>query len=147
MRGTCNPVIAGRSFPPLDRSDDGAERRDLSRGDCMFHAVFHLSSGDAVGADLDDQEIHKLIADLLAIPNVVPRLLDRRPSDEDLAEREGQLQLVAVAIGEELRKQGSLNFLAEHAQPRAHRLEAEPGGPGRLTSGGRALHYPEDEPG
>ena len=82
----------------------------------MFNAQFHLTSGDAVQASLDDREVERLIADLLALPDVVPGLLERRPSEEDLAEREAQLQLVAVALGESLRRDGTLNFLAEHAR-------------------------------
>jgi hypothetical protein len=82
----------------------------------MFNATFHLTSGDAVRAELDDREIEQLVADLLALPDVVPGLLERRPSEDDLAEREAQLQLVAVALGESLRREGTLNFLAEHAR-------------------------------
>lgn len=82
----------------------------------MFHATFHLTSGDVIGAELDTAEVERFIRDLLALPDAVGRILDHSPSDDDLSEREGQLQLVAVALGEELRVGGTLNFLAEYAR-------------------------------
>lgn len=82
----------------------------------MFQAQFHLVSGEAIGAELDELEVRQLIADLLAVPSVVPDVLESRPSEEQLEDREGQLQLVAIALGESLRQQGTLHFLSEHAR-------------------------------
>lgn len=82
----------------------------------MFRATFHLSSGTTIGTELDREEVERLIRDLLALPDVSPGILVAPPSDEDLAEREAQLQLVAVAIGESLRRNGNLSFLGEHAR-------------------------------
>jgi len=82
----------------------------------MFHAEFHLTSGEVVGAELETSEVEKLIRDVLALPDVVPGILEARPTQEDLNDRDAKLQLVAVAIGESLQHEGTLRFLSEHAR-------------------------------
>jgi hypothetical protein len=82
----------------------------------MIHAQVHLASGTRINAELDAPLIDKLISDLLALPGVVPRLLIRVPSEDELSDRAGRLRLVAVALGELLTQKGTLNFLAERAR-------------------------------
>jgi hypothetical protein len=82
----------------------------------MFHVQLHLKSGSRIDAELDPPLIDKLVSDLLAVPGVVPRLLIRLPSEDELADRGGRLRLVAVALGELLSEKGTLNFLSQHAR-------------------------------
>jgi hypothetical protein len=82
----------------------------------MFHVQLHLVSGARISAELDPPMTDKLISELLALPGVVPRLLIELPTEDELADRAGRLRLVAVAIGELLGKEGTLNFLAEFAR-------------------------------
>jgi hypothetical protein len=82
----------------------------------MFHVDLHLTSGASISAELDPQMIDKLIADMLALPGVVPRLLLQVPTEAELSDRAGRLRLVAVALGESLSQTGTLNFLAQHAR-------------------------------
>jgi hypothetical protein len=82
----------------------------------MFHVQLHLASGARLSAELDPPLIDKLISELLALPGVVPRLLIQLPTDDELADRAARLRLVAVALGEMLSHEGTLNFLAEHAR-------------------------------
>jgi hypothetical protein len=90
----------------------------------MFHVQLHLKSGSRVDAELDPPMIDKLVSDLVALPGVVPRLLIQLPSEDELADRAGRLRLVAIALGEMLSDQGTLNFLAQHA--RAVVVDREP---------------------
>jgi hypothetical protein len=46
----------------------------------------------------------------------VPRLLLQVPTEAELSDRAGRLRLVAVALGESLSQEGTLNFLAQHAR-------------------------------
>ena len=82
----------------------------------MFHVQLHLVSGETISAELDPPLIDKLIGDLLALPGVVPRLLIQLPTRDDLEDRAARLRLVAVALGELLAGEGTLNFLAQHAR-------------------------------
>ena len=82
----------------------------------MFHVQMHLTSGTRISADLDPPLADKLVSDLLALPGVVPRLLVQAPTEDELSDRAGRLRLVAVALGELLGHDGTLNFLSEHAR-------------------------------
>jgi hypothetical protein len=82
----------------------------------MFQIQLHLTSGTKINAELDPPLTDKLISELLALPGVVPRLLVEIPSRDELADRAARLRLVAVALGEALGQDGTLNFLAEHAR-------------------------------
>ena len=53
---------------------------------------------------------------LLALPNVVPRVLLQLPTRDELEDRAARLRLVAVALGELLSQEGTLQFLAQHAR-------------------------------
>lgn len=82
----------------------------------MFHVQLHLASGATVTAELDPPMVDKLIGDLLALPGVVPRLLLQLPTRDELEDRAARLRLVAVALGELLSREGTLEFLAQHAR-------------------------------
>jgi len=82
----------------------------------MFHVQLHLASGATLEAELDPPLIDKLIGDLLALPGVVPRLLIQLPTRDELEDRAARLRLVAVALGELLSEEGTLEFLAQHAR-------------------------------
>ena len=82
----------------------------------MFHVQLHLKSGSRIDAELDPPLIDRLVSDLVALPGVVPRLLIRLPSEDELADRAGRLRLVAIALGEMLGENGTLDFLAQHAR-------------------------------
>ena len=82
----------------------------------MFHVQLHLTSGTTVTAELDPPLIDKLIGDLLALPGVVPRLLLQLPTRDELEDRAARLRLVAIALGELLAHEGTLEFLAQHAR-------------------------------
>ena len=82
----------------------------------MFDVQVHLASGTTINAELDPPEIDKLIGDLLAAPGVVPRLLIQVPSRDELQDRAARLRLVALALGELVAEEGTLNFLAQHAR-------------------------------
>ncbi|HEX5013848.1 MAG TPA: hypothetical protein VFV72_06765 [Candidatus Limnocylindrales bacterium] len=82
----------------------------------MFHAQLYLASGATVTADLDAPLVDKLIGDMLALPGVVPRLLLKLPTRDELEDRAARLRLVAVALGELLSHEGTLQFLAQHAR-------------------------------
>ena len=79
----------------------------------MFQAQVHLTSGTVISTELDPPLADKLITNLLAIPGVVPRLLTQVPTQQELADRAGRLRLVSVALGELLKEQGTLTFLAQ----------------------------------
>ncbi|HET8784086.1 MAG TPA: hypothetical protein VFM38_00505 [Candidatus Limnocylindrales bacterium] len=82
----------------------------------MFHVQLYLTSGATVSAELDPPLADKLIGDLLALPNVVPRVLLQLPTRDELEDRAARLRLVAVALGELLSQEGTLQFLAQHAR-------------------------------
>ena len=82
----------------------------------MFHVQLYLVSGATVTAELDPPLVDKLIGDMLALPNVVPRLLLQLPTRDELEDRAARLRLVAVALGELLSHDGTLQFLAQHAR-------------------------------
>ena len=82
----------------------------------MFRVQLHLASGTTISAMLDPPLIDKLIGDLLALPGVVPRLLIELPTRDELGDRAARLRLVAVALGELLSQEGTVQFLAEHAR-------------------------------
>lgn len=90
----------------------------------MFRTTFHMASGDTITAEVDREEVERFIAELLALPDISPGILDRRPSEQDVTDREGQLQLTAVAFAEFLRRNGTLAFLGEHARSVIVRTEA-----------------------
>ena len=82
----------------------------------MFRVQLHLTSGTTLSAVLDPPLIDKLIGDLLALPGVVPRLLIQVPTRDELGDRAARLRLVAVALGELLSHDGTLQFLAENGR-------------------------------
>jgi hypothetical protein len=82
----------------------------------MFHVQLHLASGTTINAELDPPLIDKLIGDLLALPGVVPRVLIQLPTPDELEDRAARLRLVAVAFGELLAQEGTLQFLDQHAR-------------------------------
>jgi hypothetical protein len=82
----------------------------------MFQVQLSLASGATVTAELDPPLIEKLIGDMLELPGVVPTLLLELPTREEQEDRAARLRLVAVALGELLSHEGTLQFLAQHAR-------------------------------
>jgi len=82
----------------------------------MFRVQLHLASGTTISAELDPTQIDMFIGELVALPGVGTRLLIQAPTRSALEDRAARLRFVAVALGELMSHEGTLQFLSQHAR-------------------------------